>query len=166
MGITSFIIAAVIVAAAAIAREVLIRRSERNKAVEGDELLSRLRIELKRADRFNYHVALVVLDFEGSFSVKSIIRAFNEVVPDQEIKKEVREYDLILRMNPNLLFLVLPFQSNIFIESVLESRISKLAAERKWKNLKMAVAIYPEDADAAEAVRDLCLRKLQESEAL
>lgn len=166
MGIISYIIAAVIVAAAAIIREVIIRRSKRVQAVEGDVLLNRLRIELKRADRFHYHVALVALDFTGSFSVKSIVRAFNEVMPDHAIKEEVREYDLIVRMDPNLLFLVLPFSSDILIESVLEDRFSKLAAERKWKNHKMAVALYPEDADAAEAVRDLCLKKLKESEAL
>jgi len=161
--IASFIAAALIIAAAAVLRELLRRGAETGKAVENEELLNRLRIELKRAKRFQYSVALVALDFAGSFSFKSVSKAFDQVLPHQAIKQELREYDLIIKLNPHLLFIVLPFQSEAVIQSALENRLSKIAAEGKWKNYKFALAVFPTDGTEAEELRNSCLRKLDKA---
>ena len=165
MGLTAYIIAALFVVIAAVIREILIRRADRMKTLEEDDLLKRLRVELKRADRFQYQVALTALDFSGSLSLKSVTKLIEEVVPDKVLQQEMREYDLILRLDSNLLFLVIPFTSEIDIESVLSSRLDKIAAEKKWKDYRIAVAVYPEDGDEAEEVREVCLQKLDEAEA-
>jgi len=47
---------------------------------------------------------------------------------------------------------------------VLTTRLDKIAAEKKWKEYRIAVAVYPEDGGEAEKVRDVCLQKLEEAE--
>jgi len=164
LNLAAFIAAALLVAAAAILREYFVRRREFSKAVENEELLNRLRVELKRAKRFQYNVALVALDFEGTFSLKSITKAFDQVLPDEVIKQELREYDLIIKLDPHLMFIVVPFQGDASIQPILENRLSKIASERKWKNHKIAIAIFPVDGGEAEDVKNSCLRKLEKAE--
>jgi len=164
LGLTAYIAAALLVVSAAVIRELLIRRAERMKTLEEDELLKRLRVELKRADRFQYQVALAALDFRGSLSIKSVTKLIEEVIPDRVLQQEMREYDLILRLDPHLLYLVIPYSSDIDIESVLTTRLDKIAAEKKWKEYRIAVAVYPEDGGDAEEVREVCVQKLDEAE--
>lgn len=164
MGLTAYIAAALLVVSAAVIREILIRRAERMKTLEEDELLKRLRVELKRADRFQYQVALAALDFRGSLSIKSVTKLIEEVIPDRVLQQEMREYDHILRLDPHLLYLVIPYSSDIDIESVLTTRLDKIAAEKKWKEYRIAVAVYPEDGGDAEEVREVCVQKLDEAE--
>ena len=164
MGLTAYIAAAFLVISAAIIREIFIRRAERMKTLEDDELLKRLRIELKRAERFQYQVALTALDFRGSLSIKSVTKLIEEVIPDRVLQQEMREYDLILRLDPHLLYLVIPYTSDIDIESVLSARLDKIAVEKKWKDYRIAIAVYPDDGGEAEEVRDVCVQKLEEAE--
>ena len=164
MGLTAYIAAALLVGIAAIIREILIRRAERMKTLEEDELLKRLRVELKRADRFQYQVALVALDFTGSLSVKSVTKLIEEVVPDKVLQQEMREYDLIIRLDPHLVYMVIPYSSDIDIESVISNRLDKIAAEKKWKEHRIAVAVYPKEGNEAEEVREVCAQKLGRAE--
>ncbi len=164
MNLTAYIAAAVLIAAAAIFREIIVHHSKGLSALEEDELLKRLRVELKRADRFQYNAALVIVDFKGSFSQKSARKLLSKVAPDQILQEEMREYDLIIRADPNLLYLIIPYKSDTDIKSVMQERISNIAADRKWTNHRIAIAIYPEDGNDANELRDRCLKKLDKNQ--
>jgi hypothetical protein len=161
-----YIAAAGIVVFIALLREALVRRQQKIKTMEADELMKRMRVELKRAARFQYNVAVVALDFQGSFSLKDALRLLLNIAPDQILKQEMREYDLILRLDPSLLFLIIPFQSDVDIYNVIESRLTKIAEDRRWKKHRMAIAIYPGEGRDAEEVREVCLQKLERTTAV
>lgn len=161
MNFIPYIAAGATVILIALVREVIVRREQRIKTLEADELMKRMRVELKRAERFQYNVAVVAMDFQGSFSLRDALKLLMNIAPDQILKQELREYDLILRLDPTLLFLVIPFQSDVDIYNVIENRLTKIAEERKWKHHRMAIAIYPAEGAEAEEVRDMCLQKLE-----
>lgn len=162
MSAAPYIFAVILVLAVAVGRELMIIRSRKQVPMEMDEIMKRLKTEIKRAERFQYKVGLIILEFTQQ-SPRKIQTSLQSVLPEESIKKETREYDLIYKLDRNKFFLALPFQTDKDIVPVIGSRLKDISIARKWGQFKIGISLYPDDGSIMEELLEASMKKLDQA---
>ncbi len=129
-----------------------------------------IQMEIKRAQRGNYEVSLVLagifqkMDFKSVYkeSSKSGVIDLENKYPE-ELEKVMRETDAIISLSPSEYLFVLPFTGSdgvsIIHEKLIGVFMNTVEAEEK-DNLLMIIgsATYPQDGDTA----DLLINRIEE----
>ena len=142
-------------------REFIAVRAKKRELDESSDFMQRLRAEIKRAERFNYKICVVLLEFPQKLP-RRIHSSLQSVLPEAVIEAETREYDLVSRIDERMIFLALPYQSKTDMLPVIRERMCNIAESRKWGDFKMGMTLYPDDGMEADEVYKKTLTKLDE----
>jgi len=138
----------------------------------------RLNEELKRAKRYNHHLALLIFDIDD---LKNINDKYGHQAGDELIKSfgrtlqdSVRENDVLSRYGGDEFCLLMPENdrqdTQLFMERI-EKRIASDKSFFEWAELKLSYtvsiggAVYPDDADSDKGLihsADMALLKAKE----
>jgi hypothetical protein len=118
---------------------------------------------LKRAERFKYRVALIMVEFLQHSPPGVATSLLHKVMPDEHIREEIREYDLVFCLSNLRFCVILPFQSENIIEQVVSERLRDIAQTRKWDDFRKSLAIYPDDSMESEELYRVCFNRLEKA---
>ncbi len=117
-------------------------RNARRVSSQSDIAPSVLNLELKRAKRLDYKLALVLLQVR-----KKNIREMSRWLESLGASLRLREYDVILTWSPQELIILLPGVDNHSIMNSLSERIGGLLQEGGWGSVKYSMVLAPDDGE-------------------
>ncbi|MDP8208661.1 MAG: hypothetical protein P9L92_18505 [Candidatus Electryonea clarkiae] len=101
-----------------------------------------LELELKRAKRLNYSIAILL------FHVKDKnVSLFRKWLNSLGKELRLREYDLILQWTEDYLILILPGAERDKENNALRTRFDTLLFEAGWVQIPYGIAMFPSDSD-------------------
>ncbi|MFH0925879.1 MAG: GGDEF domain-containing protein, partial [bacterium] len=131
--------------------------------------LERLENEIKRCDRYNVPLALILItttDFNTSKQIKK--NEYEDIIKNIALvlKETVRETDILSRSGENEFSAILPFERDEGTSTAIERFKNNLRQEKIFNNnscpkviLNFGFAIYPEEADC----RNDLLKRVKEN---
>jgi hypothetical protein len=123
-------------------------------------LKARLEPEIKRAERFQFQIALLLLQFQ-ELAPPRLISTWKRSRPETNLKKATRPYDLVVPFPENRFAIAVFFQNEKSIETVITQRIAKLAEEHHWGKFCSALSIFPDEAKDVETMLNLCKKRIE-----
>jgi hypothetical protein len=133
----------------------------RKKTEKAESLLkNKLTQEIKRAERFDFKIALVFLGLTKT-SPPKLLLSLSSIKAEPFLKNAIRPYDFIIALPQNKFGMMFPFQSQEPIENAINQRITKLSQDNNWGKFAMTMAIYPDEAKDAENLLCICKKRLE-----
>jgi hypothetical protein len=115
--------------------------------------------EINRSQRFDLNFSLLVVDISHS-----VPRGLSKLLPGNVLsfhllQKYIRSYDNIIGPHRRRYYIV-SSQTDRKGASAVMQRIYDLAEEHKWGDLKIGMAIYPEDGKTSQALLSKAINEL------
>ncbi|MBD3165900.1 hypothetical protein GF324_04840, partial [bacterium] len=107
---------------------------------EAEDEVSRrvLQLELSRAKRIGYAVLLVLIQPpEGRY------KAFRNWIESEDSSEKLRNYDIVLNWDSDLLVAVLPVADAKVSAEKIEQRLKALLSDGEWADVKYGFSVYP-----------------------
>ncbi|MBL7192283.1 hypothetical protein ISS30_11395 [bacterium] len=125
-----------------------------------NKLLHSLRIEIKRAQRFQYGVSLMIIECPNPPALGIERALLSGEITSEKIYKELREYDLVIRLDKRKFALILPFNLQVQFASAIQTRLYRIFPKYRCSNFAAGISAYPDNGDQAEQLFQICQNEL------
>ena len=104
--------------------------------------------EINRSKRFGFHFAILVVDVSHSVPL-GLSRLFpGKTLSFHVLRKNLRLYDKVIDLSYRRYHIILP-QADRQGADAVKKRILTLAQANRWGDIKIGIAVFPEDGETA-----------------
>ncbi|MBI4640308.1 MAG: hypothetical protein HY731_06415 [Candidatus Tectomicrobia bacterium] len=139
------------------------RRQKHSRGFSHHDVVQAINRELSRSQRFQQQFALLLLDIPGS-----VPHGVHKVLPGKtlgvkHLEDQVRPYDTVTEVGLRRYMVILP-QTELAGTAVVKERIRALARQHGWGEVRIGLAVYPENGNTGDLLLQWAKFDLQREE--